>query len=567
MAVCASIRGTRRHPLRKRPAANRKSASAAARDSAVATSKAAAIINVNTESETDCAADAAAAAAAAAAMEQSEASDAALALPSEIGDTKLDDDELFSDGSHGTDAVDSQPDATRENVGGAGGVPVGPIVQSFIAASERLDSNSIAAPAQETASHELTELDVRQLPDRCPSGSSHWEAAASFASRSEAGLTSWLDELPPGSEASFSCTTADSFDPKYATRSQASTKASGDGEEINPLCTKCGYPTEVLNAVMKTKASAEQHAKYVCRPCNAVTTMVFRHLRQEGPLRLASWDDAQVQEFYRRAHEGLGNDGRMKWTMVRDCIKKSMVKRVTVATEKKMNAEFKPLGVWEKLGYDVEMITAYNKTEWNPAAGMCYAVPLKSISWKRTEEEVEEQILKYEVKNKRKTCPDDEDDDGDDDEIKRVAQPYMTKGEAKRRKVEAETRKAEVEAAKEAKKESAQVKAHNSKMHILASKTVTALSSSCDALKKVTQNKHWRDAPAFMAEKVGDDLQTAVSYLKEAEIVLKNLKKCSKDQTRLPTLSFDMKDMGDLAKSMRKDKSDWDAFEKLCRKV
>lgn len=555
MAVCASIRGTRRHPLRKQPATKRKSASAAARDSAVATSKAAAIINVNTESETD-----SAAAAAAAAMEQAGTSDAELAPLSEIGDTTLDDDEL-SGGSDGTDAGDSQPDATRENVGGAGDVHVAPIVQSFIAASERLGSNSIAGPAQETASQELTESALRQLPDRCPSKSSHWEAAASFAPGSEAGLTSGLDELPPGSEAGFSCTTAASFDPKYATRSQAFTKASGDVEEINPLCTKCGYPTEVLNAVLKTKASAAQHAKYVCRPCNAVTTMVFRNLRQEGPLRMTDWDDAQVQEFYRRAQESL-NGGRMKWSMVRDCIKKSMVKRVTEATEKRMHAEYKPLGVWEKLGYEVEMIAAYNKTEWNPAVGMCYAVPLKSISWKHTEEEVEEQILQYEVKNKRKTCPDDEDDDGDDAET-----PHMTKGEAKRRKVEAETRKAEVEAAKEARKESAQVKAHNSKMQILASKTVTALSSSCDALKKVTLNKHWRDAPTFMAEKVAADLQTAVSYLKEADDVLKNLKKCSKDQTRLPTLGFDMKDMVDLAKSMKKDKSDWDAFEKLCRKV
>jgi len=537
----------------------------------VATSKAAAIINVNTESETD-SAPAAAAAAAAAAMEQAGASDSELVLPSEIGDTTLDDDELF-DGSDVHDAGDSQPDATRENVGGAGGVPVGPIVQSFIAASERLGSNSIAGPAQETASQELTESALRQLPDRCPSGSSYWEAAASFAPGSEAGLTpsfapgseagltSGLDELPPGSEAGFSCTTAASFDPKYATRSQAFTKASGDVEEINPLCTKCGYPTEVLNAVLKVKASASQHAKYLCRPCNAVTIMVWRKLRQEGPLRMTDWDDAQVQEFYRRCQESL-QGGRMKWSMVRDCIKKSMVKRVTEATEKKMNAEYKPLGVWEKLGYDVEMIAAYNKTEWNPAVGMCYAVPLKSISWKHTEEEVEEQIMQYEVKNKRKNCPGDEDDDEDDAET-----PHMTKGEAKRRKVEAETRKAEVEAAKEARKESAQVKVHNSKMQILASKTVTALSSSCDALKKVTLNKNWRDCPAFMAEKVAADLQTAVSYLKEAEDVLKNLKKCSKDQTRLPTLGFDMKDMGDLAKSMKKDKSDWDAFEKLCRKV
>ena len=74
----------------------------------MATLKAAATIHVNTESETD-------STAAAAAMEQAGAPDAALALPSEICGTTLNDDEV-SDENDEDDAGDSQPDATRENV-------------------------------------------------------------------------------------------------------------------------------------------------------------------------------------------------------------------------------------------------------------------------------------------------------------------------------------------------------------------------------------------------------------------------------------------------------------------
>ncbi len=111
------------------------------------------------------------------------------------------------------------------------------------------------------------------------------------------------------------------------------------------------------------------------------------------------------------------------------------------------------------------------------------------------------------------------------------------------------------------------MKAHNSKMQILASKTVTALSDCCDALKKATQGKNFRNAPTFMAEKIGNDVDTAVGYLKEADNVLKLMKKCAKDGTRLPEMSFDVRDLADVSKALKKDKSDFDAFEKLCRNV
>ena len=179
---------------------------------------------------------------------------------------------------------------------------------------------------------------------------------------------------------------------------------------------------------------------------------------------------------------------------------------------------------------------------------MCYAVPLKSISWTRKEEEIEEQIASAEQVRKQL-----EDDDADDDD------DAVPKGaEAKRRKLEAD-------AAKEAKKEVAAVKSHNSKMQILASKTVTALSCGYDALKKVTQCKNYRSAPPFMSEKIGNDVDTAAGYLKEADNVLKSIKKCAKDGTRCPEMSYDVRDMTTICKAVKKDKADFEAFEKRCR--
>ena len=180
---------------------------------------------------------------------------------------------------------------------------------------------------------------------------------------------------------------------------------------------------------------------------------------------------------------------------------------------------------------------------------MCYAVPLKSISWTRKEEENQEQIASAEHVRKQ------EDDYGDDADA----------GDAVPRGAEAKRRKLEADAAKEAKKEVAAVKSHNSKMQILASKTVTALSSGYDALKKVTQAKNYCNAPSFMAEKIGNDVGTAAGYLKEADNVLKSIKKCAKDGSRCPEMSFDVRDLTTICKAVKKGKSDFEAFEKLCR--
>jgi hypothetical protein len=53
--------------------------------------------------------------------------------------------------------------------------------------------------------------------------------------------------------------------------------------------------------------------------------------------------------------------------------------------------------------------------------------------------------------------------------------------------------------------------------------------------------------------------------LKEADNVLKLMKKCAKDGSRLPEMSFNMKDLSDVCRAVKKGKTDFDAFEKLCK--
>lgn len=344
-----------------------------------------------------------------------------------------------------------------------------------------------------------------------------------------------------------------------ATVSVVPTKASGGAvaQSDTPLCTKCGWPTEPLHSILKTKATATAHAKYCCRSCNAICTMMSRHLHLEGALKIGSWPKSQVEDFFRRAQED-GKDGdKLQWNLVRGVLKKSMMKRVIESTEKLVNTTFKPLDVWGREGYDVQMITAYNRTEWNPACGMTYAVPIKSISWSKKEEEIEEHMIQAE--KSLKVNKDGKGDGGDDDDEEEDARPKASK----RRKLEADAAK---EKEKAAKKEEATIKQHNSKMQILASRTMSALSTGVDALKSVvTKNKNFRSAPAFMGEKINHDFEKAAAFLKESEDILKMTKKCAKEGTRLPSLTFEAADLGMVSRAVKKDISDFESFEKLCR--
>ena len=179
-----------------------------------------------------------------------------------------------------------------------------------------------------------------------------------------------------------------------STKVEVNTPASGAASMVaTPLCVKCCFPTDAMSAIMRTKASASSHAKFMCRSCNSITTMVCRNVVQQGNLNMKGWSDEQVKHFFEDAKENGFQDGRANWGLIRACLKKQMIKRVTESTSRMVLSEYKPLDVWERLGYDPSMISAYNQSEWNPACGMCYACPIKSLKWKHVEKDIEEEIL------------------------------------------------------------------------------------------------------------------------------------------------------------------------------
>ena len=121
----------------------------------------------------------------------------------------------------------------------------------------------------------------------------------------------------------------------------------------------------------------------------------------------------------------MDESGRLVYSQIRGLIKDTMVHRTVEENRTKVSTEFLPLGVWQTRGFDIQMIAAYNRKEWNDACGWTYAVPLKSISWEQAVIQAEETIQSAErkvtakkSKNKGKPDPelqlDSEEDSADD---------------------------------------------------------------------------------------------------------------------------------------------------------
>ena len=124
-------------------------------------------------------------------------------------------------------------------------------------------------------------------------------------------------------------------------------------------------------------------------------------------------------------------------------------------------------------------------------------------------------------------------------------------------------KKADKEAEREKQKEIAQIKQHNSRVNILASKALTALTAPRDTLVTMKKSKSYAHAPPFVKERLDNALEEAVGYIDLADKVIKNLKQCSKEGSKLPDFEFSVADLNRCAKDMKQATSDIMNFERL----
>lgn len=174
-------------------------------------------------------------------------------------------------------------------------------------------------------------------------------------------------------------------------------------------CLKCKLELDPFKAVLKHKLKLQPGtARFICRSCNSVMTMLTRKMTWPPPLFSELSDDQQAV-FWRACAETADHDSRFSYSKVRASLLKSLCERKTVEDSVEEFTEFKPLSVWQAAGWDITLIEKNGKKDTNPVVGDVYAVPVKNQSSKVTYARVEEHLQRAEqlVKQKKKRGEDD----------------------------------------------------------------------------------------------------------------------------------------------------------------
>ena len=274
----------------------------------------------------------------------------------------------------------------------------------------------------------------------------------------------------------------------------------------------------------------------------------------------------------------MDQSGRLVYSQIRGLIKDTIVHRTIEENRTKVSTEFLPLGVWQTRGFDIQMIAAYNRKEWNDACGWTYAVPLKSISWEQAEIQAEETIQSAErnvtakkSKNKGKPDPelqlDSEEDSADENAAaeKAAAEKAAAEKAAQEAALKLGKKNKEKEAEKEKQKEATLIKKHNATTHGLASKAVTALTAHRDVLAALQKSATYASSPVFLQERLQKAFNDCADYLAQSDAVVKQLKKCSKNNARLPEITFSLNDLNSCVKNMKGLEADFKNMAKLCQ--
>ena len=147
----------------------------------------------------------------------------------------------------------------------------------------------------------------------------------------------------------------------------------GDGSiEGSQLCSKCNQALTAENlAAQKFKAE-----KLMCKACRSVSDTLKRHL-EDMPTEFDLMSKTSQMTFWKECSEHKqGEDCAFKYKAIRAVLAKALYTQIETRNSVKLDAEFRPLSYWEKLGYWTEDIEANGQSNLCPVVGLTYAVPI-----------------------------------------------------------------------------------------------------------------------------------------------------------------------------------------------
>ncbi|CAK9063085.1 unnamed protein product [Durusdinium trenchii] len=145
-------------------------------------------------------------------------------------------------------------------------------------------------------------------------------------------------------------------------------------EPDTQLCGKCGQEiADTSQAVLKGGC-------LVCFMCNNIYQMLYRHLGGMAHT-VQSFSSERQKNFFKTAGaciSAVPRNGR--WALV----KAELVRQMTSFRQEQMivrvSSEFKPLSVWQKDGYDIELLQAKGEKRTNPERARSWKVEIGKAS-------------------------------------------------------------------------------------------------------------------------------------------------------------------------------------------
>ena len=349
---------------------------------------------------------------------------------------------------------------------------------------------------------------------------------------------------------------------------------------LGPCCSKCKTPCDVFKARIYSKASEKASVKWICHKCQSVMKMLSRKIDLSGMTSFANMKPAMVTDFFEKALK-IAGDGRLNYGSIRGVFKECMTHQTVQERRSKVVHNYKPLGVWEMMGYDIDAITNYNLTEDNAALGMTYAIPERMDSWEAIDREVEETIQMAERRAVGKKSKDDKsilDDWATEHDDQRSGHPSQgaqlailaeTEQDRTKRLVKEKQQAAKdvAAAAKAALAEQEKVRranlATNNKIVALASRVVSCISPFQALIKQAIASKDFLHCPDVLKTALHEELNDIQVALSESNDRLKALTKVNKNGEVLNEMTLDSAGVQKLVADVKHSLKRWATIERM----
>ena len=301
------------------------------------------------------------------------------------------------------------------------------------------------------------------------------------------------------------------------------------------VCVKCGLAVDPFRSIIKSKSRLEPtRVKYVCRSCNAATTMLTRQMCWP-PQQFSELSDEQQTAFWKATQEISAADSRLQYSKVRALLVKTLIQRKIIEDSTEVSTEGKPLAVWEKEGYDAQLIEARGKKEHCPVLGDIYSFARKKTCSKVTIQMVEDHIKKAEQSVKQVKKDDDDDEsflsDSSNGHAPKKQKTGKSKGSKKKSQLsDAQIRRRDEKASELAGKKLEQKRAKdNAAVHALASRVMSSVAaplSECFMALDTIQQADVGSYPASTHQTLKDSYDKLKAFKDEAGVIAKqSLKK------------------------------------------